>query len=160
MTVRSNLYSVFCIAGGAILLIVAAWLWLGYDGPEPDTALKPDDPGVVSLGERLYAAECAACHGENLEGQANWRQRGENGRLPAPPHDADGHTWHHADKQLFELTKYGPAALVGGGYESDMPGYQDTLSDDEIIATLSYIKSTWPEGVRRRHDLLNGRQRQ
>ena len=104
----------------------------------------------------------SSCHGENLQGEPghpNWRKRKPNGRLPAPPHDGSGHTWHHVDKQLFELTKYGPAALAGGGYESDMPGYGDSLSDDEIIAVLSYIKSRWPEDVRQRHDLLNGRQR-
>ncbi|TNE39067.1 MAG: cytochrome c, partial [Sphingomonadales bacterium] len=33
--------------------------------------------------------------------------------------------------------------------------YADTLSDAEIIAVLSYIKSTWPEEIRARHDDLN-----
>jgi hypothetical protein len=28
-------------------------------------------------------------------------QRKPDGKLPAPPHDASGHTWHHADAQLF-----------------------------------------------------------
>ena len=35
--------------------------------------------------------------------------------------------------------------IVGDGYESDMPGFGDRLSDDEIRAVLDYIKSTWPE---------------
>ncbi len=29
-----------------------------------------------------------------------------------------------------------------------MPAFEKTLSDDEILAVLSYIKSTWPEKVR------------
>lgn len=42
----------------------------------------------------------------------------------------------------------GTAAIVGGGYESDMPGFADVLSDAEIRAVLAYIKSTWPEQER------------
>ncbi len=156
---QSNLYTAVTMGGGLALMAFAGWLWLGYEGPPQDIVLEPDNAEVVSRGRAVYEAECASCHGENLEGQANWRQRGENGRLPAPPHDANGHTWHHVDKQLFELTKFGPAALVGDGYESDMPGYHESLSDEDIVAVLSYIKSAWPPEVRQRHDLLNGRQR-
>jgi len=153
---RSNVYTVITIGGGLALIAVAAWLWFGYEGLLENVELKPHNAEVVTRGKAVYAAECASCHGQNLEGQPDWRQRGDNGRLPAPPHDASGHTWHHPDQQLFELTKLGPAALVGGGYESDMPGYANTLSDDDIVAVLSYIKSTWPEEIRQRHDLLNG----
>lgn len=156
---RSNLYSTVLIVGGLALMAGAGWIWFGDQLTQTEITLLPGDPKLVSRGEKIYEEECASCHGGNLEGQPNWRQRLDNGRLPAPPHDASGHTWHHADKQLFELTKFGPAALVGGGYESDMPGYQESLSDDEIVAVLSYIKSTWPGKVRQRHDLLNRRQR-
>jgi len=117
--------------------------------------LRPDDAGVVELGERVYAAECAACHGADLEGEENWQARGPDGLLPAPPHDETGHTWHHPDALLFEITKYGTEAVVGGGYRSAMTGFGDVLSDDEIIAVLSYIKSTWPDRVRDVHDERN-----
>lgn len=96
-----------------------------------------------TAGRQLYVEHCAACHGANLEGQPNWRERLPNGRLPAPPHDATGHTWHHSDEQLFEITKHGLEALVPD-YKSDMPGFGDKLSDEEIRAVLDYIKSTWP----------------
>jgi mono/diheme cytochrome c family protein len=69
--------------------------------------------------------------------------------MPAPPHDASGHTWHHGDEILFRLTKDGVAAVVGGGYQSDMPAFGETLGDDEIRAILAFIKSTWPERERR-----------
>ena len=45
-------------------------------------------------------------------------------------------------------------------YASDMPGYETVLADGEIIAVLSYIKSTWPDEIRRRHDRMNGEARQ
>ncbi len=149
------------LLGGLLLAVAAAgaagFLWLGEGGAEA-IRLRPDDAALVSEGEAIYAAHCASCHGAELEGQANWRERKADGRLPAPPHDASGHTWHHPDGQLFALTKQGPAALVGGGYQSDMPGYAGVLSDREILAVLSYIKSRWPAEIRARHDALNERQ--
>ncbi|MCG6112397.1 MAG: cytochrome c [Paracoccus sp.] len=101
----------------------------------------------IALGHEIYAANCAACHGPDLEGQPDWKRRLENGRMPAPPHDATGHTWHHADSQLFTITKSGVDAVVEG-YQSDMPAFEGTLTDDEIRAVLSYIKSTWPDRQR------------
>ena len=116
-----------------------------------------DDPAQVALGEQVYAANCAACHGVELEGQANWRLRKADGRLPAPPHDETGHTWHHPDRQLFDITKLGVEAVAPEGYVSDMPGFADSLSDDEIWAVIAYIKSTWPPAVRARQQHINTR---
>ncbi|MBM1817909.1 cytochrome c [Sulfitobacter pseudonitzschiae] len=98
--------------------------------------------------ERLYQENCASCHGANLEGQPDWRSRLPNGRLPAPPHDASGHTWHHTDRVLLDIVKRGTAAIVGNGYESDMPGFKEVLTDEEITAIIDYIKSTWPDRIR------------
>lgn len=100
-------------------------------------------------GRKLYLENCASCHGADLEGQPDWRRPSPSGRLPAPPHDETGHTWHHPDRVLGEITRRGPAAIVGSGYESDMPGFEGVLSDDEIRAVIDYIKSTWPERERR-----------
>ncbi|MCC2634961.1 MAG: cytochrome c, partial [Ramlibacter sp.] len=36
-----------------------------------------------------------------------------------------------------------------------MPAYEGVLSDAEIVAVLSYIKSQWPADIRRKHDELN-----
>ncbi len=119
--------------------------------------LTPDDAEVVALGQDIYATQCAACHGARLEGQLNWRIRGQDGLLPAPPHDATGHTWHHDDETLFTLTKYGLAGLMENAPPSGMPAYEGTLSDDEVIAVLSFIKSTWPDDLREYHDELNAK---
>ena len=114
----------------------------------------PADPVLVAEGREVYGKSCASCHGARLEGQPDWRARMANGRLPAPPHDADGHTWHHPDRQLFQITKYGLAAIVPG-YESDMPVYGGILSDRQIWAVLAFIKSTWPEEIRDRQERAN-----
>lgn len=152
------------LAGGLVGLaavagIVGLAVWQG-GGEAQGVVLRPGDEALVAEGARLYEAQCASCHGAELEGEADWRQRKASGRLPAPPHDESGHTWHHSDAQLFALTKHGPAALVGQGYESDMPGFEEVLSDREILAVLSYIKSRWPAEIRRRHDELNARARE
>ncbi|MFU0503812.1 c-type cytochrome [Pseudaminobacter sp. NGMCC 1.201702] len=49
---------------------------------------------------------------------------------------------------LFRITKEGPAVVARGGYESDMPGFRDVLSDNEIRSVLAFIRSTWPEQER------------
>jgi mono/diheme cytochrome c family protein len=110
----------------------------------------------LALGEKLYALHCASCHGANLEGQPDWRKRSPNGRFPAPPHDASGHTWHHPDEVLFAITKHGLVPpYAPAGYESDMPAFGGKLSDQEIRAVLSYIESRWsPEVLKRRAEML------
>jgi mono/diheme cytochrome c family protein len=109
----------------------------------------PAEPRLVALGEAVYRQHCASCHGARLEGQPDWRARKPDGRLPAPPHDESGHTWHHSDAQLFGLTKVGlKPPLAPAGYASDMPGFAGILSDEQIWAVISYIKSTWPPHIR------------
>jgi mono/diheme cytochrome c family protein len=119
----------------------------------------PPDPAQLALGQKVYAMHCAACHGARLEGQPDWRKRLPSGRLPAPPHDDSGHTWHHSDRQLFEMTKFGLVPpYAPPGYESDMPAFGGTLSDEEIRAVLAYIASHWSDKVRRlRAEMLAGR---
>lgn len=111
-----------------------------------------DQPEMVSLGRTVYDGHCASCHGVQLEGEPNWRQRDAAGLLPAPPHDASGHTWHHADQMLFELTKYGIQRFAGSDYVSKMPVYDGVITDEEIWAVLAYIKSTWPDDIIERHN--------
>lgn len=117
----------------------------------------------AAAGAQLYAQHCASCHGAKLEGQPNWRERLPNGRMPAPPHDESGHTWHHTDSVLFGITKRGLVPpYAPPGYESDMPAFAGKLSDDEIRAVLAYIASHWTskEVLAARAEMLqNARQR-
>ena len=120
--------------------------------------LDYENPAIVAAGRTIYDEACASCHGANLEGQPDWRTRDAEGYLPAPPHDATGHTWHHPDTQLIDLTTRGVEAVVGGGYKSQMMGFGDVLTEDEILAVLSYIKSTWPARVIATHNEINAAQ--
>jgi mono/diheme cytochrome c family protein len=106
----------------------------------------------IREGRTLYRQHCASCHGARLEGQPNWRSPGPQGVLPAPPHDASGHTWHHGNRLLFDYTKLGGKALMEArgisGIESGMPGFGNVMSDKEIWDVLAYIRSIWPERIR------------
>ena len=106
------------------------------------------DRNIVA-GAALYAEACATCHGANLEGQPDWRTPGEDGILPAPPHDVTGHTWHHDTPLLLEYTlKGGQAALEARGvkgFKSGMPAFEETLTENEVLDILAFIRSTWPE---------------
>ena len=111
-----------------------------------DTASKhftEPDPSVLRLGKEIYDANCASCHGVDGQGQPNWKTPDENGKRPAPPHDSSGHTWHHADSLLLEIIADGSS--VPG---SAMIGYKDLLSQEEMEASLAYIKTFWGEEER------------
>ncbi|WP_394156019.1 c-type cytochrome [Loktanella salsilacus] len=147
------------IGGGAVLIGAALYAISTMSADIDSIVLRDTDLETVALGAAVYETNCAACHGANLEGQPDWRVSDEDGRLPAPPHDETGHTWHHDGDTLFRLTKYGVGALINDpDYASNMPIYEGVLSDEEIIAVISYIKSTWPDDIRARHDEMENRQ--
>ena len=126
---------------------------------EAAITLSPDNKETILLGKSVYVQNCASCHGTKLEGQKDWMSRLPDGLMPAPPHDETGHTWHHSDKYLFMITKYGIEDIIGQKYPNNMPAYKGILSDKEIISVLSYIKSTWPNKVKKIHDQINDREK-
>lgn len=150
MTVRfSAIVGIVIVA--AVITAVGGWWWLQRDWRE----IRPTDQAQVTLGEAVYRQRCANCHGADLEGQPNWRTRMPNSRLPAPPHDASGHTWHHPDQTLFDITKQGLGPFAPPGYQSDMPAFEGVLSDEEIRAVIAYIISRWPEEILKRQQRID-----
>jgi mono/diheme cytochrome c family protein len=131
----------------AVVAVVGLMAMTG--GGSGHAFIDPADQTLVRQGGGIYANHCAACHGSALQGQPDWRDRLPNGRLPAPPHDKTGHTWHHPDAMLLDMVKHGlvPGKTAPPGYESDMPAYEGILTDDEIVAVIAYIKSSWPPKV-------------
>ncbi len=103
-------------------------------------------------GQIIYAQNCASCHGVNLEGQDNWRIENADGSFPAPPHNVEGHTWHHDDGMLFNYTKVGgQQAMADLGitdFKSGMPAFAEVLTDEQISDVWAYIKSTWTDRER------------
>ncbi|MAB12288.1 MAG: cytochrome C [Parvibaculum sp.] len=146
---RHNVILVSAVAVASLAAIASFAQVQGGDVQAADVTFlgQPVTGEQIALGQNIYAQNCASCHGANLEGQPDWKRRLENGRMPAPPHDESGHTWHHSDQDLFAITKLGVGGVVPG-YESDMLAFGEILSDEEIAAVLAFIKSTWPERQR------------
>ena len=141
---KKGLFVTTILAAGAA---IGAW-WLTQTDASSDYG-APEFVDI-SAGQTLYAESCAACHGASLEGQEDWQSPGPDGKLPAPPHDKQGHTWHHGDGLLFTYTKLGgqeTMAQQGMEFESGMPGFGEQFTDAEIWNILGYIKSTWPDRV-------------
>ena len=147
-----------CKSKFSVFMIVSAWSLL-IASPQPGYAqnMDPKNADAVEHGETSYARHCASCHGANLEGAKNWRERNPDGSLPPPPHDETGHTWHHPEHMLFKITKAGGQAIVPPTFKSAMPAFNGLLTDKEIWNVLSFIKSRWPESIQKRHDRINER---
>jgi len=135
---------------GVLVLGVGVFVYKSFMDSGP-AFIDPSDQALVIQGKEIYTNNCASCHGAELQGQPDWRTRLASGRLPAPPHDKTGHTWHHPDSVLFEYTKLGgkkTLAKQGVDFQSGMPGFGDELTDAQIWNILAFIKSTWPDRQR------------
>lgn len=152
---RSNLFFLIIIFFVFSIMLIGFYAYTM--NKDNKISLMPNDASLVSLGQKIYLQNCASCHGVKLEGQKNWQTRDDEGYLLAPPHDETGHTWHHTDEYLFLMTKYGIEKIIGKKYPNNMPAYEDILSDKEIIAVLSFIKSSWPKKIQEIHNNINRR---
>ncbi|HSH01998.1 MAG TPA: cytochrome c [Anaerolineae bacterium] len=134
--------------------LLSGWLLVGCGGSERAVVSERDE-GVVAeateamdKGELVYLTYCAECHGVNLEGEANWQERNEDGSFRAPPHDETGHTWHHPDSYLEESILLGGERIDSSLGVSKMPAYEGVLSEEEVAAVIDYIKRQWSDDIR------------
>jgi mono/diheme cytochrome c family protein len=108
----------------------------GEKRPEPQAQLVA--PATMELGRRIYAAQCAMCHGD--EGKAF--------PPPFPP---------LANNQSIEMAvPVNPIRMVlNGGYAPatrknprpyGMPPFAHLLNDEEVAAVVTYIRVAWGNG--------------
>ena len=140
---------------GLVAVLTIGIVVLNLRGATRAGRADPNNARQVALGQEVYAVRCAGCHGANLEGQPNWKDGSLNGPRSAPPHDATGHTWHHADKLLFDIIQRGGQASSPPEYQNTMPAFGGILSDDEIWAVLAYLKRSWPPDIRAAQEQVN-----
>ncbi|WP_165982512.1 c-type cytochrome [Dankookia rubra] len=127
--------------------LAASVLIAGVSAVGAALALTPSLGGPeLSRGARIYAEECADCHGASLQG----RVAGPPGQR-IPPLDATGHAWQHADAELLRLVVRGSNPGAG----SAMPAFDGRLAPAEVEAVLTYVKSHWPARFRERQAALN-----
>ncbi len=143
------------LTSAVAVIVIACALALGCSStptsalPASGSALPPVE--ASPLGQQVFAANCAACHGQMGEGQPNWHIPQDNGILPAPPLNGDGHTWHHGDGFLYRVVSQGGKIQEGPEvprFKSGMPAFGEILSDEEILAVLTYLKSLWGDKMK------------
>lgn len=118
-----------------------------------DTALPALDAELVEAGRSVYAKHCASCHGARAEGAPSWEQPDAQGELPAPPHDAEGHTWKHSDAMLYRIVMRGWRDPFNKTERLTMPGFSGILSPKEVRAVITFLKTLWtPEQRRFQHE--------
>ena len=110
----------------------------------------PGDTRAVRRGRRVYAHNCANCHGKNLQGELQAGLEVPKGEMPAPPLNGSGHSAHHSDADMF-ATLDGASTDGGRPRPRRMPRFGPILTDDETWAVIAYLKSRWPESTRRQH---------
>ena len=88
-------------------------------------------PEMIARGAELYAANCQACHGGATGGTLK--------DIP-PPHNANGHTWHHADQQIMNMVLNGISFSLE---EQKMPSFQGALVEEEVEDISAYMKTWW-----------------
>ena len=110
--------------------------------PVPEAPERQYDPQQLAMGEKVYAAECASCHGDKAQGADNWEKRGSNGKFPAPPLDGSGHTWHHSTEILTGIIRNGSP-----DNKASMPAFESRLSDQDIESVIAWFQSQWPQPV-------------
>ena len=109
---------------------------------------KLADEQTLQLGQTVYEQACAECHGINGEGQfpSAPMQPDSTGRIGAPPHNGNGHTWHHDDALLLDYVINGGRGNPAQFYP--MPAFGDQLSLQEIESVIAYLKTFWTEEQR------------
>jgi protein SCO1 len=114
-----------------------------------------DDVAKVTAGKLVYQRWCAGCHGRRLQGQPLWQLEDQYAGRRAPAHDQSGHTWAHSDEELFYMARDGRFPSSSPAAPTYMPAYADSLTDQQILAVIAYIKGTWPIGLRVSQAMLN-----
>ena len=145
------------IVFAAITLLVVSACSSSPDDASPAAAEQPtvttSTTPVARSGHEVFTSVCSACHGLEGQGQPDWHIPKEDGTLPAPPLNGDGHTWHHGDGLLYRIVREGgklqedPVLLPN--FKSAMPAFGAQLSHEEIVAVITYIKDWWGDKTSR-----------
>jgi copper transport protein len=103
--------------------VASAGIPLDTPNPVPLT-----DQAIVA-GQTAFMANCVACHGPGAAGDGPAAQ----GMVPPPANLLEGHALYHADAEFFNWIRNGKPGTA-------MPGFSDTLTDEEIWSTIHYIR--------------------
>ncbi|MBU2863707.1 c-type cytochrome [Reinekea forsetii] len=95
-------------------------------------------------GNKLFAENCASCHGVKAESIPNWKEVDDNGNYPPPPLDGSAHAWHHPLAVLDQVIAKG-GAPVGGV----MPAWESVLSFEQRLSVIASFQYYWSDDIYR-----------
>lgn len=122
------------------LVFVLGFHWSVSFATEPGRGRHPEPS---TAGRAIYQQYCASCHGARGEGAEAWRQPNAQGEMPAPPHDADGHTWKHSDAMLYRMVSDGWRDPFNKTKQLTMPAFREQLTPEQIVEVIAYLKTLW-----------------
>jgi mono/diheme cytochrome c family protein len=136
-----------------VLTLFAIMVLLTACGQQEEAEKKQSQPVVtmpqqnfdtarITRGGRLFKEYCAECHGDKAQGAANWRQKGADGKYPAPPLDGTGHAWHHPKKILLMTIRDGTGKLGGS-----MPAWGSQLREQDMNDIITWFQVKWPDEI-------------
>jgi len=128
-----------------LLVLVAAPVFADASG---GPGSSENAPSGVAQGRQIYEQYCAACHGRQGEGAANWKKPDEKGEIPPPPHDETSHTWRHSDAMLFKMIADGWRHPFNKSDRLTMPAFGKQMTAQEIQSVIDYLKTLWTEEQR------------
>lgn len=132
----------------SVLFLFAMGFYLGrYSGSWSTVAHEVESPASTAAdpvkrvvdGKLVYVGVCQTCHQENGAG------------VPGQYPPLAGSEWLTRDPEtpvrivLFGLE--GAITVKGVGYNNKMPAFHDKLTDDEIAAVLTHVRSSWGNGA-------------
>jgi len=128
----------FLIGSGVVAVTAALWL---VSASLPGWAASVSAALQERRGQEVYNASCASCHGGPTGGRID--------DYP-PPHNANGHTWHHPDCALVRVTRDGSSGAPEYAPPGAIPmqGFKDKLSPADIAAVIAFIKTMWTPAQR------------
>ena len=112
-----------------IVLLVQSRIDPALANATGESAIDPGDVAMVTRGEEVYTAMCLSCHGADLRGDGP----ASVGMEPPPADFSQQHTMVHTEEDLLYW-------LRNGIQGSAMPAFEDTLSDQEMLDVLSFIR--------------------
>ena len=131
------------VAISILIAIFMAASKIYYDRSQVDRLVFIDKTSRAqnSLGKELYQANCAFCHGDELQGQPHWDKTYIEGKRPAPPLNASGNIALLSNRELFEITKYGGQPFAPPHYINEMQAFEMLLKDSQIWAILAFLRA-------------------
>ena len=113
------------VFGGAVESLAHEWMAPADEGKRPNPVVS--DLNSIERGKNIYLNNCAACHGENIEGM-----KAEATGLQMDSPDLKQRLLTHTDGDFFWKIKHG---------RGDMPSFKEDLSEEQTWDVINYIRS-------------------